>query len=188
MKKRLLLEAVVVLTGIFLLSASIVWSAPVNLAKTGQTTTYKVGDDGTYEKGVASPSPRFTDVGDGTVIDRLTGLMWAKDANMGGLMLWRDAINYANNLSLGTSCGTPRTDWRLPNRNELNSLIDASNFRPALPSGHPFMGVPEVGSYWSSTTHARETNKAWFVGMSNGYVYGYFKNSAYHVWPVRDAN
>jgi hypothetical protein len=38
MKKRLLL-ALVVLTGIFLLTASIVWAdAPAPIAKTGQTT------------------------------------------------------------------------------------------------------------------------------------------------------
>jgi hypothetical protein len=62
MKKRLL-TTLVVLTGLFLLSASIVWAQPAPVAKTGQTTSYATGDDGDYEKGVASPSPRFTDRG-----------------------------------------------------------------------------------------------------------------------------
>ena len=81
MKKRLLLS-VVVITGIFLLSASIVWAQPAPVAKTGQTTSYATGDDGDFEKGVAWPSPRFTDNDDGTVCDHLTGLMWAKNANL----------------------------------------------------------------------------------------------------------
>jgi hypothetical protein len=41
--------------------------------KTGQTTAYVAGNDGYLEKGVAWPDPRFTDNGDGTVTDNLTG-------------------------------------------------------------------------------------------------------------------
>jgi len=85
MKKRLLL-ALVVLMGIFLMSASIVWAdAPAPVEKTGQTTCYNTsgteisctdtGQDGDLQKGVTSPSPRFTDNGDGTVTDNLTELM-----------------------------------------------------------------------------------------------------------------
>jgi hypothetical protein len=58
--------------------------APV--AKTGQTRCYNesgttikctgTGQDGEYRKGVASPTPRFTDNGDGTVTDHLTGLIF----------------------------------------------------------------------------------------------------------------
>jgi hypothetical protein len=40
MKKRLF-TAVVVLTGMLLMSASIVWAQPVPVAKTGQTTYYQ---------------------------------------------------------------------------------------------------------------------------------------------------
>jgi len=48
------------------------------LPKTGQTTSYADYDDGYFEKG--SPiSPRFVDNGDGTISDRVTGLMWPKD-------------------------------------------------------------------------------------------------------------
>ena len=118
--------------------------------------------------------------------------MWAKDANLiNGIMTWNDAIDYANNLSLGNggcgSCGTSYTDWRLPNRNELNSLIDASNYRPALPSGHPFTNV-QSSYYWSSTTSAYYTNYAWVVYMNFGDVLYYYKNDSYLVWPVRSDN
>ena len=53
--------------------------APV--PKTNQTQKYYTGDDGDLEKGMAWPSPRFTDNGNGTVTDKLTGLMWLKNAN-----------------------------------------------------------------------------------------------------------
>ncbi len=48
----------------------------VNLAATGQTTTYAAGDDGALRKGTAWPEVRFTVNGDGTVTDHLTGLIW----------------------------------------------------------------------------------------------------------------
>ena len=63
----------------------------VTVPKTGQTTCSDesgvsrpctgTGEDGEHQKGVAWPNPRFTDNGDGTVTDNLTGLIWLKDAN-----------------------------------------------------------------------------------------------------------
>ena len=163
-----------------------------HVAKTGQTTSYRTGDDGDYENGVSSPSPRFTDNGDGSVCDKLTGLMWAKDANDNGTMTWNVAIDYAENLSLGNggcgSCGASYTDWRLPKRNELNSLIDASNYNPPLPSGHPFTNV-RFNHYWSSTTLASSTGLAFDVSMSDGSVTGGgYKTNSKYVWPVRGGN
>jgi hypothetical protein len=188
MKKRLLL-ALVVLTGLFLLSASIVWAQPAPVEKTGQTTSYRTGDDGDLEKGVASPSPRFTDNGDGTVTDNLTGLMWAKAATLNqGRMAWNDAIDYVNNLTLGLNgCGTSNTDWRLPNVKEYQSLIDFSNYNPALPTGHPFTFVPLFG-YWSSSTYTNDTNYAWVVFMYNGDVLSGDKTLTGYVWAVRGGN
>ena len=57
---------------------------PAMLPKTGQTTSYAAGDDGALQKGVAWPNPRFTDNGNGTVTDNLTGLIWLKNANCFG--------------------------------------------------------------------------------------------------------
>jgi hypothetical protein len=173
--------------------------APVakTVAKTGQTLCYDVagsviscagtGQDGEYQKGVPIPSPRFTDNGDGTVTDSLTGLMWAKDANESGAMNWQEALDYSNDLSLGLeSCGSSYTDWRLPNIKELQSLIDYGNSSPALPSGHPF----SVGIFgrWSSTTDVYDTSRAWFMHTANGYVDEAGKYGNLYVWPVRDAN
>mgnify|MGYP001616241930 CR=1 FL=1 len=152
----------------------------VSLPKTGQTISYYTGDDGDLERGVAWSNPRFSVNGD-CVTDNLTGLMWTKNANLGGYKTWQQALNYANNLTL---CGY--TDWRLPNRKELRSLIDYSNYDPALPTGHPFINV-QSGFYWSSTSDARYTESAWFVGI--GMWYGSMvstdKDYNYYVLPVR---
>jgi hypothetical protein len=109
--------------------------------------------------------------------------MWTKDANR-GLMNWSDAVTYCNNLDYAGY-----TDWRLPNVNELESLINAENNNPALPSDHPFTNVGAGGRYWSSSTFAADTSKAWIVDMGNGNLFvsdklfGSF--SLWFVWPVR---
>ena len=112
--------------------------APV--PKTGQTAYYGTNDDGTLEKGVAWPTPRFTDNGNGTVTDKLTGLVWLKDANCMGFKTWDDALAAANGLAdgqCGLADGSKPLDWRLPNVRELASLIDYGNQNPALPGAHP---------------------------------------------------
>ncbi len=52
----------------------------LGVPRTGQTISYAAGDDGDLQKEVAWPKPRFTDLGDGTVTDNLTGLIWTKNA------------------------------------------------------------------------------------------------------------
>ena len=163
-------------------------NAPV--AKTGQTTIFATGDDGDYEMGVANPSPRFTDNGDGTVTDNLTGLIWLQYASCFGSRNWATALIDCNLLNSG-ECGltddTVEGDWRFPNVKELQSLIDFGQLTPALPSGHPFTSV-QSNTYWSSTTYAGITGYAWSVYMSNGNVLFNINANHYFVWPVRGGN
>lgn len=150
-------------------------------ARTGQTVAERTGDDGSQQKGVTWPVSRFTDNGD-TVTDILTGLTWAENANLDGAKNWNDAVDYCNGLSLGGY-----DDWRLPNRFELESLLDMSQIDPALPSGHPFSGV-QVGEslYWTSTTFAPAPFFAWCVSLNYGNVpYDTDKSAILYVWPVR---
>jgi uncharacterized repeat protein (TIGR01451 family) len=153
------------------------------LPQTGQKTSYYTGDDGDLEEGSAWPAPRFNDHGDGTVTDNLTGLMWKKDANLpNGTMTWNEALDYCNNLTLAGY-----TDWRLPNRKELLSLIDYSRYDPALPLGYPFTNVRSYSYfYWSSTTYATYPDYAWIVFMWGGDLSSGLKSGRnYYVWPVR---
>ncbi len=174
--------------------------------KTGQTSCWDesgnsiscagTGQDGEYQKGATPPSPRFTDNGDGTVTDNMTGLIWLKDAdcleNSGGIdktmgyLTWANALTWSNNLangSCGLSDGSAAGDWRLPNRKELLSLLDLETYDPALPSGHPFTNI-QLSKYWSGSALSKYPDSAWYVSFDEGASNGYYKTSAYYVWPV----
>jgi hypothetical protein len=156
---------------------------PTAVLKTGQTNSYVANDDGAYQKGVALPGLRFTVgvSGDATncVTDNLTGLIWAQNANMGGLMTWAAAITYCEGLNYGG-----QTDWRLPNVYEMQSLIDIGRYGPALPLGHPFSGV-SAAYYWASSTYMNNSNQAWVVHVQHGYMASDTKTLTHYVWPVR---
>jgi hypothetical protein len=164
---------------------------PAAVWKTGQIQSYAAGDDGALQRGVPWPEPRFTDHGDGTVTDNLTGLMWLRDANcFFGSMHWQEALDKVADLNAnpaGYSCSgysAAYTDWRLPNRKERQSLTDFSQYYPPLPQGHPFLNVQSF-SYWSSTTSATSTDYAWVVSMDSGHVNLNPKFAGHYVWPVR---
>ncbi|MBC8232093.1 DUF1566 domain-containing protein [bacterium] len=129
-------------------------------------------------------SERFVLVmGGEAVLDKETGLTWAKDANLtNGIITWQNAIDYCANLSLGG-----RKGWRLPTREELASLIDSSQSNPALPIVHPFINV-DFGGYWSSTDYEGNSANAWSVYMHDGHVPPSDKNGSLYVWPVRGGN
>ena len=70
----------------------------MDIPKTGQFLCYDnegnvidcagTGQDGDLQMGRASPDPRFTDNGDGTVTDNLTGLIWLQEIDLlGGMMV-----------------------------------------------------------------------------------------------------
>jgi hypothetical protein len=160
---------------------------PAPVPKTGQTTSYRARDDGALEKGVAWPYPRFSDHGNGTVTDLLTGLTWLLEANCFGARSWINALNDANTLasgSCGLADGSAAGDWRLPNVRELHSLVNYGANSPSLPYGHPFLNV-QADNYWTSTSYVGLlTNWAWRVGMVYGNIGTSPKSNAMYVWPV----
>jgi len=149
--------------------------------KTGQLSTYGADDDGALRMGLAWPATRFTvQANTNCVTDNLTGLIWARNANQFGKETWSNALAHCNGLDYGG-----QTDWRLPNWQELRSLIDAGNYNPALPTGHPFAAVAIDDSYWSSATYAASTGYAWLVNLYHGNVSYDTRVTTYYVWPVR---
>ena len=181
------------------LSGAEAFASTIQLPQTGQTACYNsgggviacagTGQDGDKLKGTAWPVPRFTDNGDGTVTDNLTGLIWLKNANCFGTQNWQTSLNSANTLASG-SCGlfdgSLAGDWRLPNIIELESLIDAQRSSPSLPADHPFASV-QSNIYWSSSSYTI-FGYAWKVDMDEGGVFfgGLSKFASFYVWPVRD--
>lgn len=68
------------------------------------------------DAGRQNNTPSYTDNGDGTVSDNITGLMWEKD--MGEKMTWDEAVEKAKTLNTGGY-----NEWRIPTIKELYSLI-----------------------------------------------------------------
>jgi len=172
---------------------------PAPVSQTGQTSCYATdgssipcdgtGQDGEYQMGVICPEPRFTYNEDGTVTDNCTGLVWLEDANCVGRKSWDDAISFCNDLAsggCGLTDGSIAGEWRLPNIFELFSLLDFGETNPALPPGHPFSIFDQ--QTWSSSTHIRQTYRAWHVHFNDGRVQYSDKINEDNVWCVRGDN
>ncbi len=97
------------------------------------------------------------------VVDSTTGLHWQDNTDVGGVSRdWQGAIGYCEALSLGGF-----SDWRLPNINELSSIVDYTKSNPALDSS--FQNITPANFYWSSTTNASTHSYAWSVYFDSGY-------------------
>jgi len=141
------------------------------------------GQDAELSSGEAWHQPRFIAVDGELVLDQLTGLFWSQDANPAEFPLtWPEALDYVARLNGRRYLGF--TDWRLPNRRELRSLISHQTKKPALPEGHIFKNVFQ-GWYWSSTTAAISPAHAWYVHLEGGRMFYGHKLQAFLVWPVR---
>lgn len=163
--------------------------------QTGQTTCHDPGgaavscagsgQDGEFRRGLPWPEPRF-EVRDEIVLDRLTGLLWMRNATPGELpMTWREALAFVAGMNSERALGF--SGWRLPSRRELRSLVSHQTRRPALPEGHPFINV-FAGWYWSATSAAGTPAHAWYVDMDGGRMFYGGKDQSFLVWPVRGEN
>ncbi len=166
----------------------------INLPMSGQTTCYDnyggiidckgSGQNGETLTGTPWPEPRFTVAG-ACVTDNLTGLTWARDANMAGApMKWEDAFKYVAKLNKdGGLCGY--TDWRVPNIVELGLLPNKEKADSAAWLNRQGFENVQGYNYWSSTTRANHLEHAWRVQMNYGYWLGSSKMVNAFVWPVR---
>jgi hypothetical protein len=163
-----------------------------NLPQTGQTASYATGDDGYIQAGVEWPEPRFTDNGDGTVADNLTGLMWLKDGDcLRGS--WNDAFSLIANLNSNPSVNNcmeyyaAYSDWRLPNVRELESLSHSGvPDTAAWLNSNGFSDVKAV--YWTSTTFSNDNSQACMVRITNGNIAYKSKSNIYYLLLVRAGN
>ena len=122
------------------------------------------GQDGEYRFGVAWPQPRFTQH-DNTVEDHLSGLHWSHNANlMPAPVNWVDAFMAVEELNRQDNT----SHWRLPNINELESLVDCVHAKPALSRPLVFDNVQDF--YWSSSTRMYEADWAWVLYLDKGAV------------------
>lgn len=189
------------MAGALLLSPGLSMAAGiVQLPVTGQTVCFSgngavitctgTGQDGDKQAGAPLPAARFTDNGTGTVSDNLTGLMWSKHANAPNRALpahpviqctnaeadmsWQQSLDFVKCLNTNTFAGF--SDWRLPNLNELESLVNAG-----VPDSAAFLNANSFGfgtafpqsqvqssDYWSSTSESQFPDSAWDVNLVAG--------------------
>jgi hypothetical protein len=88
-------------------------------------------------------------------------------------MNWEDAQKYCADQG-----------GRLPEIDELASLVDRSKYKPAI---HPIFTDTQSDVYWSGTTYAVGTGGAWYVYFDDGYVNSDNKSDELYVRPVRSS-
>lgn len=154
------------------------------LMKTGQTTSYRTGDDGDLEAGrdvdfftLASNNPfgntnRFTDELGGQTYTNDIVIDWSTYDNVaetvlgyrrttnGSNITWNDAIDESLTLNIGGFS----SGWRLPNVNEMSNL-----FHWGLSGGSLSYSQIAIGNaLWTSTTVSNNTTRAYY---RNGWVF-----------------
>ncbi|NTV15308.1 MAG: DUF1566 domain-containing protein, partial [Desulfobulbaceae bacterium] len=148
------------------------------LPDSGQTTSYTstFGEDHDYPQ-----HPISYTVADSMVADLNTGLVWQQQDD-DVKRSWADAIIYCNDLTLAT-----KSDWRLPTRAELSSILDFGRQNPAIDPA--FVGTKYGFSdrYWSATPVASYSSAAWSWNYngSGGDSYFYGKTGTFYVRCVR---
>ena len=118
----------------------------------------------------------FTDNGDGTVTDNVTGLTWEQSPNSGP-STWPEAQEYCAALSLGS-----QEDWRMPSLKELFSISNFSAGWPYLDTNYFDLTVNDSISkdeqYWSSNYYVGKTvegqyDAAFGVNHATGHIKAY---------------
>ncbi|HNT28202.1 MAG TPA: DUF1566 domain-containing protein, partial [bacterium] len=132
-------------------------------------------------RGSALPVSSFTETTMASkviVTDTEMRLIWTKEYS--GQITWQNALSYCENLSYGGA-----TDWRLPNIDELKTLIDDTIYAPA--STFPEMPSSFSFYFWSSSSYVPYTTYAWAVPFYEGNVQLYDKSGTIYARCVRDA-
>lgn len=167
------------------------YNASQKISKPTETSAF-YGQDSNFIKNPAS----YTDNGDGTLTDNVTGLIWQKDP--GPKMTWNDAVNSLNTYELAGY-----DDWRIPTIKELYSLIQfngitgltAATSKPYIDSSFVFSYGDKTGErfidsqFASSTIYDSTTmngNTTVFgVNFADGRIKGYPISKSFYVLHVR---
>jgi len=163
------------------------------LPKAGQAVIYNPADQAYIQEKIEWPAPRYTDNGDGTVTDSLTGLMWLKD---GGCIKkrWNDSLNIIVDFNTSpqryacSGYSANYDDWRMPNVKELESMINYETSDAAGWLNSAGFTNVKYSSYWSSTTSQKSAAQAWMMNMKKSGKLLQNKKSSYYTWPVRGGN
>lgn len=122
----------------------------------------------------SAPADRFV-VEEATAVDLHTGLRWARCAAgydwAGGACIrntqlaesfdWQSALQYSTAATYAGEAG-----WRLPNKNELDSLVERKCEQPAINS-EVFPGTDSV-NFWTNSMVPHNVGRAWSINFGRG--------------------
>lgn len=161
---------------IVLLSALILTALPTTKALAAVTCTNQ-----NNAVTATTPTADFSDNGNGTVTHTATGLVWMRCSlgqswdgttctGSASTYNWQEALAAAHNLNSDAGYAG-HNDWRLPNKNELASIVEARCWFPTI-NAAIFPNTPSFGLFWSSSPRADNANEAWYVNFGiGGHVY-----------------
>lgn len=172
-----------------------------------------LGQDGEVQAGASISYTELASGGDYCIRDNVTGLIWEQKTEDGlqdkdNTYTWYNTdpatnggvAGYENKdstICTGSVCNTQDfiaklnaknycgySDWRLPTKHELESIVDYGGKQPTIHS--VFLGQ-KSSVYWSSSSYANDNNNAWSVNFYGGYDnYGFYsKNDVNYVRAVR---
>ena len=128
----------------------------------------------------STPNSSFNDNGDGTVTHALTALTWKQcvqglsgtgcATGAASVMTWSAALRTAVN---DTTAG--HSDWRLPNKKELESIVETCGYTPAI-NRSAFPNTPS-SYFWSSSSYGQDPSNAWIVNFNLGFTNAYSKTA-----------
>jgi hypothetical protein len=136
--------------------------------------------------------PRF-ELSERTLVDNKTRLMWPLNGNLAEQTVsWNGAFEYIDSLNRDVYGG--HKDWRLPSREELDTLVKhvkeqgfGSDRVGTVAEGLHALGMKNIkdDEYWTSTELLYNSGEAWFVNMRNGSVGTGMKTLYFSLLPVR---
>jgi hypothetical protein len=181
--------------------------------KTGQTLCWSgfstspipcagTGKDGELQAGL---DRLYVDNGDGTMTDVRTGLMWEKLSDDGSIHDQENNYTSAEASAykiagLNAIAFAGYTDWRLPNVNEVQSMLHYGVTYPAIAPAFQTGCVPGCtvltcscawkigythGIFWTSTTLQQAPFYVWTVGVYDGHISYTARTERRHVRAVR---
>ncbi len=139
-----------------------------------------------------TPTATFTVHNDGTVTHHATGLMWMR-CSLGQVWdgssctgeatryNWQDALQAAEGYTFAG-----KSDWRVPNVEELESIVEYSCYRPAI-NKTIFPAIPWY-SFWTSSPYVYGNDDAWHVDFNYGDSYDYRRDESLFVRLVRSGS
>jgi Protein of unknown function (DUF1566) len=132
---------------------------------------------------------RFTYSADGAeVTDTTTGLIWQRCSE--GQQFSHDRCegkaterNFKSTIAYAKSQAKPQAAWRVPNINELNTLVNKSVRNPAIDAS--VFPNTAANRYWSASPHETDITQAMIVYFTDGHVAKYHQNNKAYVRLVR---